>query len=521
LAKKKKVKVKHAAVGKAWGNTRIFLFAAIIALAALLSFFLLTGQQDEQKIALADQRVNLQVSPGTALTIEGEAIKLSGGQGNYVIVPVSVDADWYDTAVLELKQTEAFGEGRLFFISPYNKQFDLNYSCAYDTGRAGHFNKIYVDMRKHGAWQGVIKGILVLVPKNSSACYIRSLNFIHASPWSKIRAWWSDFTRYSDPLLGTCFAMGSPYFISGQFNSVFIPFLWLALLITATAYAISRNIKAVWALGIIFIALWSLLELRTDIYYLKGLGRNVNLYWGKTTAEKRGIVVGDKKFVAFMAFCDANIPEGAKMFNLVSKEPPGTPYLYLFGVMFDYLQRKRPSNYFHLTGDVPAPYYIVYYTDPRQISGLENETCSADHDYLRLSPGQSLSQEYYLWNRIEDISSIKFPVQGAGQLSLKIMSADNKTIVGRGVSFFPGSQEAEFKIAGISNYLKSAVKIEITNSGADVIGIGVTKGDTYRPGKLSYAGKKQKGDLAFDLYYSVKAPKLYKAFSDGAYIMTR
>lgn len=523
MAKKKKVKLKDAAAGKPRGSTRIFLFV-IIALAALLAFFLLTGRQEEQKIVLADQRGNLQVSPGTVLTVEGGAVKLSGGQGNYVIVPVSVDADIYDTVVLELKQTEAYGEGRLFFISPYNKQFDLNYSCAYDTGRAGRFNRIYVNLRKYGAWQGMIKGLLVIGPKNSSACYIRSLNFIQASPWSKVRAWLCDFTRYSDPLLGTCFAMASPYFIGGPFNLIFIPFLWLALLLTAATYAIRRNIKVIWAFGLIFIFLWSLLELSTDTYYFKAIGRNANLYWGKPTAEKRGIVVGDREFVDFVRFCDEVIPLDARICNLIPKELPGTPFQYLSATQFFYQLRPRQGDWKMFTDRLPPAYYVLFRPRTLDLTGVAAEQ-SKTEGFLQLAPRETMAQEVMLGVETTDLTNLKIGFVGDDRKlsALKITLADKGGTREVAVASLlkAASGEAIYQIKAHPGYQSQYVRIVISNEGATPIGLAISKNDQYKFGRLFYQNRLQKGDLMFSLDWAVKNAKLFKRYKQDGYIYTK
>jgi len=44
---------------------------------------------------------------------------------------------------------------------------------------------------------------------------LKSIQFVRGNLDSKLRAWWSDFTRYFDPTLGASFGWSSPYFIKG------------------------------------------------------------------------------------------------------------------------------------------------------------------------------------------------------------------------------------------------------------------------------------------------------------------
>ncbi|MBN3032602.1 MAG: hypothetical protein JW873_00720 [Candidatus Saganbacteria bacterium] len=511
--------------------------AGLIASLALLFLVLSSLPQEEKEISFASPAPAFQVSAGVTVEQQAGFIRLTKTAANgapiFFLVPnVNVDADLYDVIALELKSDQAFEPGRLLFVSRYNRGFQYNFGMDFDSGLRGRFGRRLIYMRAHGAWQWIVKDILVNFGPQAKQVEIKSVKFIRANPGTLIRAGWSGLLRYGDPKLGSCFAMASPLFIWNSFNIVLTPYLLALLALAALGLLAVNTFKLNRRYGVLIVAgfflafyfCWTVLETRNGIFYLKGAARDVGLYWGKDKLAKREIVVGDKKFADFMEYCNKNIPDDAKLFNLVSREPPGTPPNYLWGVMSGFLQRPRATSSFHLKDEVSPPYYIVYYTDPGKIAGLENERSAFDNyvdGYLELAPGQNLTQEYFLWNRIEDITALKLTVRGEGRLSVTVLGADGKIEVGRGTLASLGSNEADFRITGLPGYLKNRVFLKVENSGKTTVKVGITREDTYLPGKLFLNGREHKGDLSFDLFYSIKSPKLFKAFGEGAYIFTR
>ncbi|MBU0613837.1 hypothetical protein KJ766_00950 [Patescibacteria group bacterium] len=331
----------------------VFFFAAL-GLAVFLP-------QKEFVIDFSKENIYYQVSPGTTAKHQDQTLLLTKGPGDLYVATSGfyLNADQYDVCIVEMKPDVAYDEGRLFFLSPFNKNYELNFSQVFDSGKANRFNQIWINLDKHGAWKGTMRGILLLPSVKSKTIYLKRLRFIQANPTSKIHAVLSDFTRYYDPKLGSCFAMATPIFFNRYFNPLFIPLLWILLAITASVFLVTSFFKLDSRIGKIsiiiffgvFLVLWGLLDMRNNIYYLKAIGRNANLYWGKTLLEKRGIVVGDPEFINFMKFCDENIPLDGKIVNCVPKNLPGTPYQYLHATQVTYNLQTRLGK---------IPYYILY-----------------------------------------------------------------------------------------------------------------------------------------------------------------
>lgn len=304
-----------------------------------------------------------QAAPGTKVSVDNNAVKLTKTTNNFFLaIPgLNLQADSYDVCELILKSPIAYEEGRLFFISPYNHGYDMRFSYRFDTGPANKFNKIYLDLKGHPAWKGNIKEVLIVPAGKADNVTIKEIKFIRAGLGTKIKAWWAEFTRYSDPLLGSNFALASPIFLGQPFNSYFRYLLFWGTAVVFVLYilaaflnlpiTIRRGFLAFFFMLIVLV--WFLLDLRNSVYYLKAIGRNVDLYWGKPLIEKRAIAVGDKEFVYFMKFCDENIPLKAEIVNLVAENPPGTPGNYLAKTQFGYLLRPR-------LGQGAKKYYIVY-----------------------------------------------------------------------------------------------------------------------------------------------------------------
>jgi len=251
---------------------------------------------------------------------------------NLFVVPLNnLDADWYDVCELEMATPVAYDQGRMLFLSPYNRDFNFNFRYDFDTGRANRNNRIWIDLKKHSAWQGSIRGILIVPAANADTVTLKKIRFVHGNLWTEIKAWWGGFTYYYDPLLGTCFAMASPFFIKGSYNALFVPLLWVAFILAGVLALFDKRIAKI-AIGAFFLLaflIWGMLDLRYHVYYLKAMRRDANLYWGKSLHEKRKIVTGDPEFIDFMKFCDEAIPLNGKIINGVPTNLPKTPPDYL------------------------------------------------------------------------------------------------------------------------------------------------------------------------------------------------
>jgi len=460
-----------------------------------------------------------QLSHGSKFRQVGNSLELIKGQGDlYLIIPqMNIDADYYDVCVLEGSWPIAYDHGRLMFISPFNKQFNFNFRYDFDTGRAGKNNKQYLDLQSHGAWQGIVKAVLILPATNAQQVFLKSVRFIHANPWTKARAWWSAFTRYSDPLLGTCFAMATPILIGKPFNHFFVPLFWFLLVICGVIVlgvcllkADRRISNAVIVLFmVVFIFAWGLLDLRNNVYYLKAISRNISLYWGKPMQEKRGIVVGDPEFIDFMKFCDDHIPIQARIYSQIPDELPGTPASYLSRVQYWANQRPRFN-------EGSAQSYFVFYK-PQWTDWQVCQEQASVNEQLKIDPGEYVLQELSLWRPARYLTQINLWLE-QGNVEVALLGADQKSVVGLAEYVSQADKEAIFRFFPRADI--EARFLQIKNKGKTPITIGTVYGNQYYEGCLKQAGKDLYSDLTFRLIYDPKGLKLFKRFKADAYILT-
>ncbi len=380
---KKKHKNKQQQFGGKPKNIKMAPILISLGVIAVISMMVLISLPEESfNFNFAENSGRWQVLPGTKAELKEGAVQLLriNGDMGIVIPGINIDADNYDVCEIELKCPVAFDGGMLLFTSRYNQQFSYNFRYDFDTGLSGRFNKLYIYAGSHGAWQGIIKDILIIPATNAQYADIKNIKFIHSSPGTKIRAVWAGFTRYYDPRLGTCFQIASPLFVDDAYNSVMMPLLWGAILLLALSVASVNIFKlnpliskaAVCVFVVFFLALWGLLDLRNNVYYLKAIGRDAGLYWGKSLSEKREIVTGAPDFIRFMKFCDEVIPMDARVFNFVATEIPGTPKDALNCTQFFFNLTPRPNSLRTIVPErTPPPFYIVYGTGRKDIKGID------------------------------------------------------------------------------------------------------------------------------------------------------
>ncbi len=511
--------------------SRLALIGGLLLIVAAAIFL---GASEEKIDFVFSENPGLwQVSGGTAVRKEGDSIQLTGEEGAfYIAIPnMNLDADWYDVCLLEMKLPVAYDRADLFFLSPYNRRFDRRFTLTFDTGRANRFNRLWVDLKKHGAWQGIVHGVLIIPGTNSKTADLRRISFIHANLKTKILAWWSDFIRYYDPLLGTCFAMASPYFIKGSYNSLWVPFLWgilglvIIVLIGSSIFALDERIRrnAVAVFFLILILAWGLLDLRNNVYYLKAMRRDINLYWGKTLQEKREIATGSPEFIKFLKFCDESIPLDGKIFNFVPREIPGTPVGYLSEVQLFLSLRPRYNEYFKFSS-TPRHYYIFYDTNRDEVKEVFSKQDQVFGSVF-LNKDEEMYQEISLWKNASDISQISFKIKtdklDKESLSVSILSEDGRTLLGKGEFTELKGEDAVFSVTPIASYGKRKLaRLRIVNTGERPIEIAVAYSCLYPDGRLVVHGKDVNWVLAFRVYYNAVGFKVFKKYSERAFILT-
>jgi hypothetical protein len=490
--------------------------------------------QPEESISFgfADNTGQWQLSEGSSSARLGDAVQLTkGGDQLYVIIPqINVDADYYDVCVIEGAWPIAYDQGHLLFISPFNKSFDFNFRYDFDTGTAKREHKRYIDLPAHGAWQGMVKAVLIIPATNAKQVSLKEIKFSHANLWTRTKAWWSDFTRYSDPLLGTCFAMATPVFMGQPFNPFFVPIL-LALLVLGLIIAAGvhlfkadRKIAQIGAgvcLAVILLA-WGLLDLRNNVVYFKAIFRNVSLYWGKSTLEKREIVVGDPEFIDFMKFCDDNIPLNGKIFNCVPVRLPNTPENYLAAVQFYFNLRPRCPDL--ATGKLTGPYYIYYKPEQEKVGQLIEEQVSFS-GFLELAPGGKISQEIKLKQASNELVQINVWLRGKDSnkdsIELLLLDKDKKTIAGKGEYLSRDNEEVFYRFVSLRNYNKgTTMLLQVSNKDNHSLGVGYYGYSKYNDGSVFRDDQQLAGEMPFRMMYRSNSLKLYKRFNDDAFILT-
>lgn len=504
-------------------NKTAILIVKIIGVVVLIFLgIIMCLPEDSLTFNFAENPGMWQVSAGSKSEQVGDMVQLTkGGRESYIVVPqINLDADYYDVCVIEGDWPIAYDQGHLLFISPFNETFDYNFRYDFDTGSAGKRNRRYINLNYHGAWQGMIKAILLLPATDAKQVSLKGIRFIHSNPWTKIKAWLSDFTRYSDPLLGTCFAMATPIFMGKPFNPFFVPVLWgfLAVygIIAVGVYLFKadRKISKI-AAGVVLIVImlaWGLLDLRNNVYYLKAISRNISLYWGKPIDVRRGIVVGDPEFINFIKFCDEQIPLQAKVISQIPDELPGTPASYLSRVQYGPNLRPRFA-------EGKAKTYYIFYRSQKPVGRVFQEQTSVD-EQLKVEAGQSLFQEIRLWRPAKYLDQMHLWLDQGRSVEVMLLSEDKKNIIGTADYIGQNGKEAVFRFILRSNKHKGGLMVlQIRNTGKVPMEVGAGYGDQYPEGCLSQAGKKLFCDLAFRLNYKPDDLKLFKSFSADAYIL--
>jgi len=524
----KKKKNRKAAVKKADRQSKAKLILALAVPATLIALVIIMGLPEESIDFNFTENMGMwQVSEGSTFRQVKDSVQLIRGKSQlYVVVPqMNIDAEYYDVCVIEGSWPIAYDQGHLLFISRFNRQFDYNFRYDYDTGKSGRMNRRYIDLGGHGAWQGSIPAVLILPATDADQVSLKRISFIHANPWTRIKAWWSAFTRYQDPLLGTCFAMATPIFMGKPFNPYFAPVLWVLIIICGMVvggvhlFQADQRISKI-TLAVLCIALflaWGVLDLRNNVYYLKAISRNISLYWGRSILESRGIVVGDPGFIYFMKFCDENIPINAKVYNQVPVDVPGTPPNYLAGVQYWANIRPRFSD------GGSESYYIFYKPKNKNNWELYQEQTSIN-EYLDILPGEKLQQEIKLWQPSDDLYQINLWLRGNdidnAKVDLLLLSQDKTKIAGKFTYVSRTAKETIFRfMPNINFYKDTKMVLQIENKGNVPIAIGSFVHDIYREGDMFLAGKRLFGDLAFRFIYRPRDLVLFKRFNDEAYIL--
>lgn len=511
-------------------NKKIFL--PLIILAGLLIVVLIMMVMPEERFVFnfKDNVGQWQTSPGTKVRADDDAIALRRANNNFIVVmpKINLGAENYDVAIIDMKQPVAHGGGRLFFISPYNQRFQHNFSLPFDTGGADKFNRIYIDLKRHPAWKGIIRALLIVPATNSDKMSLKSITFVQSNPWTKLRAWMSDFTRHYDPKLGTCFAMASPIFLGKTFNMWFIPILWWLLAIVLLILVIDHfseidpRIKrySILVFFIIFLMLWGVLDLRNNVYYLKAMRRNANLYWGKTLWEKKGINAGDKEYIKFMRFCDENIPKEGWIYNFVPWELPGTASRYLSTTQFYYNMRPDFKRLFRKLEMEPKPYYVYYKPKDKKIKTLSQEQAvlSTSVDIL---PGEELLQGIRLWRDLKNLEQVSFISKSDEKAGVSILDEKRDKVIAKGKYLKKEKDRVFYEIVPIKKYGRNnPAYIRIANRGERPIDIGISYSTEYDEGNSIIKGKKDNRDLTFRLDYNTKGLKVFKKYNEEAFILT-
>jgi hypothetical protein len=513
-------------------RSKILFFAGLTGAVILIIILIMLNLPEESlKFNFVENRGMWQLSAGSEFRLTNDSIELIKGQQElFAVIPMNIDADYYNVCVIEGKWPIAYDQGHLLFVSPFNRNFDYNFRYDFDTGRASRQNQRYIDLPAHGAWQGIVKAVLLIPATNAKKMSLKEIRFIHANTWTKIKAWWSGFTRYSDPLLGTCLAMASPTFIGQPFNQLFIPFLWFIILISGVIYAgvylFNPKLKIatvfIGFLLIIIFLVWSILDLRNNVVYLKGIARNISFYWGKPIQERRGLAVGDQEFIDFMAFCDKYIPLDAQINNQVPMELPGTPANYLRAVQF--YANLRPRYYEHLKETQRKIFYIYFKQRNKGYYEVRYDQFQVSR-YFNVAPSKVMLQEIKLLHPSNSLFQISIWLKGGinsnSKISLSILSGDRKTSVGKTEFVSQVGDEVIYRYIPYKTLRKNEkAYLEVKNIGSIPIMIGINDDINKESfGEMIIAGRRNNANLSCRLIFTPKTLSVFKRFNEESYIL--
>ncbi len=509
------------------------IIIGVFLLVLLLSIFL-NFPEDKFIFSFSDKMGLWKVSAGTMIQQKDGYVKLTKGPGDFFVVmpQINLNADYFDVCILEMELPIAYDQASFVFLSPDNAKKE-KITLDFDTGKANRLNHLSISVSKHDDWHGIIRDIVLYPATNSDNVSLKSITFVRANPVTKLHAWWNDFTRYFDPLLGAVFGWPSPYFVADWFNPLVLPFililLFITLLIIISVFIFRLDIRfSNVSIGIFFLILllaWGMLDVGNNIYYIKAIRRNVSLYWGKDIWEKRSITTGNPEFIRFMKFCDDNIPMDGYIFNYVARDYLGSAEDALGATQFNFNLRTRVESLrLRAAGEMPRPYYVLYRYQEQEFKGKELEQSIADRDFV-LQAKETLLQEIILQHYFEDIPYLSFKVKtneiDPSDVSFLFLADDKRSVIGSGELLGVKNGEAIVRVIPQAFYRKSHIFFEIENRGKKPVYVGGSRSVTYKYGKCYFKGEKVKGDLAFRVDYDVKNLLLYKKLNEYAYILTK
>lgn len=492
----------------------------LVGLFIIIGIVMMMIPEEKIEFVFSQNTGRWQTSHGTKAEPVGDFIRLTRLEGDmYVTIPaMNVDADWYDVAEIESSVPIAYDTGYLLFTSPYNQRFDFNFRYDYDSGSAGNINKKYIYLNSHSAWQGIVRDIMIIPASGSQQAFIKSVIFIHANPWTKTKAWWSGFTRYYDPRLGSCFSMASPLFVREAFNIMVSPVFWVSIIlllgfsVVFNVIDFDQRIKKTMILIFIclLVILWGILDLRNNAYYLKAIGRDASVYWGKSLQEKREIINGNPDFIRFMRFCDEVIPANGRIFNYVANEIPGTPKDAMHVTQFYFNLRTRLNTLGTINPKImPHQFYVLYGIEQKEIDGVDQEF-RGNGSYRLLKPGGILQQAIDLRHSFEDISQLVLAVKKEGinktDLSVAFYDDNEKTRLGTGEMIESVKGEVRIKVNPEIKYRGSRIYLRLENKSNEPIEL---------------ESGRDKSRIAFRLLFAAKNLKPFKKYHERAYILTR
>ena len=504
-------------------------------LLVLVYLMLLNLPEDKAVFSFSNNLRPCFASEGTKIGNPREGyVQLTRGTGEfYVVIPqINLNADLYDTCVIEMESPVAYDQGSLLFLSPHNAKKEKT-TLDFDTGKANHMNRLWINVRKHHDWHGVIRDVIFFPSTNSQSVNLKSIMFVRGNLATRLRAWWGDFTCYSDPLLGAVFGWPSPYFISDWFNPLVLPFFWILLLVAVIlvicVYLFRLDVQfSRIPVGIFSCALfvaWAMLDLSNNVYYFKAMRRNANLYWGQSMEKKKGIVTGNQDFIGFMKFCDDSLPMDGQIFNYVSRDYSGSAEDALGATQVNFNLRTRVESLkMRAAGAIPKPFYVFYRYQSRDIKGIELEQGTVNRHFV-LKTGDSVVQQIGIQHYLEDITQIAFKIENTEinpeEISVVVLADDGTSVIAMGEFLGTKNGEGLVSISSHIPYRKSTVFIRVENRGEKPIYIEGSQRDSYREGKCFFNGQEIEGDLAFRVDYDVKHLVLFRKYNDHAYIFTK
>jgi len=295
--------------------------------------------------------------------------------GYLISPPLFLNSNVYSHLLIKMRTSRSFQKARVFWIGPYNKNFERQFSLPIAIGGNWGYHTYVIDMSSHGGWSGIIGRLMISPVNGGGRVEIQSIEFTQYSPLLKLRAQLQEFFALEanpiPPNLGMVFVIVGPIFAGRPidlyvYRSAVYLFFGLFLFLLGRAVYLPARIKmmqdlklqlrriflfAAFGVVVFVLACWLLIEVQYSFNDLKMLVADYQAMWGKTIDEKRDVITGGD-FYDFLEFCDKTLPRGAGVDFAFSDN--------LYYAFPEWLPIKARYYLFPRVNDSASPYKLVF-----------------------------------------------------------------------------------------------------------------------------------------------------------------